>query len=669
MCRAFPILFGAIIIVIFGFMTIPSLATDDCQNLESYLERLSTAKVDIVFVFDTTKSMGEEIREMQSISKSFADGLVARRIDYCLGLTAFKDFPINCGYGKNAQACGYSSDFPYKIYNDGVLTDNSYTFKSWLGYLSASGGGNDPESILAAMRYSAVETEWRENGAGKIIVLITDAAPHPDESCCNVEGDTLESVISELTAFGIKVYVIGPQNASLEKLAIETGGKLYPIRSGLTLQPILEDIAGEIVCSFDVVPEVNYGEERLDVQVELRGKEERAIPFVAGRTNVWMYMKYTNGTSSRYGLEYDRSKGAYCATVEPICGQIELTVYGKVCNWSAVDMVDIDCGTCPEKVPVEYVAIEGAVIVVPDDFSTIQAAIDAADPGDTIEVHSGTYYENVEVDKQLTLRGVDTGAGMPVVDAGGKGSAIELSEDGIWLEGFVATNSELKSIRAGIDVNSDNNTIIGNDASNNGGNGIFLWRSSNNTISRNIASNNENEGIKLLSNCNNNLISDNDVNNNGGDGLNLYESSNNSISGNNARNNGDSSICLVTNCSNTYISDNDASNNGYDGIRLIESSDNFIVSNTALNNDNDGISLGSNSSENQLSGNILEGNRGYFGDAYDRGINNLWDNGSIGNYYGNFECTDADGDGICDSEHDISGGQSVDRYPLASPLS
>ncbi|CAD7769264.1 hypothetical protein FHEFKHOI_00572 [Candidatus Methanoperedenaceae archaeon GB50] len=36
---------------------------------------------------------------------------------------------------------------------------------------------------------------------------------------------------------------------------------------------------------------------------------------------------------------------------------------------------------------------------------TIQAAVDAAIDGDTIEVRGGTYVENVDVDKQVTLIG------------------------------------------------------------------------------------------------------------------------------------------------------------------------------------------------------------------------------------------------------------------------
>jgi nitrous oxidase accessory protein NosD len=61
--------------------------------------------------------------------------------------------------------------------------------------------------------------------------------------------------------------------------------------------------------------------------------------------------------------------------------------------------------------------------------------------GDTIDVHSGTYYENVDVYKRLILRGMDTGGGMPVVDAGRNGNAITLSASGSTLDGFVVTNA------------------------------------------------------------------------------------------------------------------------------------------------------------------------------------------------------------------------------------
>ena len=41
----------------------------------------------------------------------------------------------------------------------------------------------------------------------------------------------------------------------------------------------------------------------------------------------------------------------------------------------------------------------------PNNYTTIQDAINAANDGDTIFVYSGVYYENVVVNKSITLRG------------------------------------------------------------------------------------------------------------------------------------------------------------------------------------------------------------------------------------------------------------------------
>jgi parallel beta-helix repeat protein len=46
-----------------------------------------------------------------------------------------------------------------------------------------------------------------------------------------------------------------------------------------------------------------------------------------------------------------------------------------------------------------------STLVVPDDHPTIQAAVDAADAGDTVRVRSGSYSEQVTIVKELTLTG------------------------------------------------------------------------------------------------------------------------------------------------------------------------------------------------------------------------------------------------------------------------
>lgn len=45
----------------------------------------------------------------------------------------------------------------------------------------------------------------------------------------------------------------------------------------------------------------------------------------------------------------------------------------------------------------------GAVLRVPRDYTTIQAAVDAASPGDIVQVSAGVYYENVILNKPVSL--------------------------------------------------------------------------------------------------------------------------------------------------------------------------------------------------------------------------------------------------------------------------
>ncbi len=52
----------------------------------------------------------------------------------------------------------------------------------------------------------------------------------------------------------------------------------------------------------------------------------------------------------------------------------------------------------------------GEVILVPDDHSTIQAAVDAASDGDVIRIAAGFYNESVIVDVRVTIEGEGQGA-------------------------------------------------------------------------------------------------------------------------------------------------------------------------------------------------------------------------------------------------------------------
>jgi len=273
---------------------------------------------------------------------------------------------------------------------------------------------------------------------------------------------------------------------------------------------------------------------------------------------------------------------------------------------------------------------KGKTIYVPDDYETIQEAVNHAQPGDTIIVRDGTYVENVVIDKpHLTIKS-ENGPENCIVKAKSDDDPVFLiCGNYTTLTGFTIIDGE-----DGIELGgSSNNIIMNNTISNNEWYGIDLWDSSNNIIMNNTISNNEWYGIDLWSS--NNQITNNTFIK---DGISISDSYQNIIEGNTV--NGkplvylegetnveieDAGQVILVNCSdievknlnlsntdvgiellnskNCRIESNIISNNGY-GIELWYSSSNIITNNVISNSEWDGIWLGGSSNNIITSNNI-----------------------------------------------------------------
>jgi parallel beta-helix repeat protein len=282
------------------------------------------------------------------------------------------------------------------------------------------------------------------------------------------------------------------------------------------------------------------------------------------------------------------------------------------------------------------------------DFTRIQDAINASNPGDTIEVRSGTYYENVDIDKQLILTGIDTGTGKPVVDAGEIGSVITISAGGCVVNGFNVTGSGSNWGEAGIKIRSGDNEIVNNTCSDNI-NGIFFEEpygghssANNNTVSNNTVCHNNENGIYVYR-SHYNIITSNTVNSNINDGIKLGHATHNMISNNVANSNKDAGIDLSRSFYNIFI--NNTANSNYEcGIGLYKSLNNTFVGNSVSANE-DGIGL-SGSNNNTFANNTANSNTD--GGFY---LDELSNNNTIAN--NNISSNNDDGINMDDSFYNI----------------
>jgi len=190
---------------------------------------------------------------------------------------------------------------------------------------------------------------------------------------------------------------------------------------------------------------------------------------------------------------------------------IKLTVFAVIlivlCTCSAVSASNLRVSS----------AIEG-------DYISIQAAVDAAEPGDTIFVSPGTYVENLKINKEVRIWSDSRKPEDTVIRAADpEESTVEISVNRVFFSGFGIEGSE----KAGILLTGVKSCYINNNRVLGTGYGIRLKDSERNTIRNNLVTLNE-IGIRL-ERSNSNDILNNVIAYNYGPGISLEASSRNLI--------------------------------------------------------------------------------------------------------------------------------------------
>lgn len=120
-------------------------------------------KLDVVFLIDTTGSMGDEIERIKStlLSTTAKVRKLDRNVDLQYGAVLYRDL---------------GDEYVTKAH---PLTGDIQGFDRALQGIQANGGGDGPESLNQGLAVAVDTMDWREDSA-KLVFVVADAPPHMD---------------------------------------------------------------------------------------------------------------------------------------------------------------------------------------------------------------------------------------------------------------------------------------------------------------------------------------------------------------------------------------------------------------------------------------------------------------------------------------------------------
>ncbi len=197
------------------------------------------------------------------------------------------------------------------------------------------------------------------------------------------------------------------------------------------------------------------------------------------------------------------------------------------------------------------VKAQSKTMVVPDDFSTIQQAIDSTSNGDTVFVKSGTYNESVYINQSISLIGENPDTTKIIGDWRLNGTIILIRHNNVNVTGFTVQPSDYSFSRKGIHLLHVSHCNVVDNIILNNGYGVWLYGASENDITGNMIDGSGSRSTGILADYSpNNLIFNNVVTDHYS-GINLWHSSDgNTVSNNTIIDNRDVGLNIASNGNN-----------------------------------------------------------------------------------------------------------------------
>jgi hypothetical protein len=216
----------------------------------------TTAMADVMFIVDTTGSMGPAIVQVDAALSSTVSAL-----------SAFGTIATGAAQYKDKTSAG--DPFDYQL--DQSITTNSALTQTAINAFTASGGGDDPEQGLFALQSATTDpaTGW-QTGAKKIEVIVGDAPSHDTDHPPAAGDVSVASVATTLVSNGVTLIALnasgitgdsgldsfGQFNSTTGLLSLGVGGSLTNFTNAAD---ITADIVAAVGAAFSTYSDVSLG--------------------------------------------------------------------------------------------------------------------------------------------------------------------------------------------------------------------------------------------------------------------------------------------------------------------------------------------------------------------------------------------------------------------------
>ncbi len=279
-------------------------------------------KLDVVFSFDLTGSMGGYIDEAKAEAGAMCDALKMIGPDLRVGVMSHVDYPDY--YESYGYAATYGSDPDYAFSLDHPLDSDCDAVKTTINGLTLGVGGDGPQNYTRMIHEAWANPgfDWRAD-AQKVVIMFGDNVPHDDDLNAGVAsppfpspfstggdpgadevmftGDDLDlqNELGMMGMYGIKLYSINPAYA--EYWSTWTGWT-----GGMAVNP---NEAGGVVASIeelffydDLRPYINkVSLDEPDVDTEAAAKLDKAVGDIE---DIWGIDFYVPCIVGAVGMDY-----------------------------------------------------------------------------------------------------------------------------------------------------------------------------------------------------------------------------------------------------------------------------------------------------------------------------------------------------------------------------